>query len=80
MILVDIQLLQLGEVYDFELDDSKKTDELIAEIVTLICKKENIKPGEKSYYLYAMNKACILTGNLSLGEQGIRDGERLVLI
>ena len=81
MILVDVQALQLGEVYDFEVDEDKTADELLADIVALICKKENKKPQEEgSYYLYAMNRECILAGTLSFREQGIRSGERLVLV
>lgn len=81
MILVDVQALQLGAVYDFEVDEDKTTDELLTDIVALICKKENKKPQEEeNYYLYALNKECILEGALSFREQGIRSGERLVLL
>ncbi|MBQ2935161.1 MAG: hypothetical protein IJD96_02885 [Lachnospiraceae bacterium] len=81
MILVDVHALQLGEVYDFEVDEDKTADELLGDIVTLICKKENKKQKkEGNYYLYALNKECVLRGALSFREQGIRSGERLVLV
>lgn len=81
MILVDVHALQLGEVYDFEVDEDKTADELLGDIVSLICKKENKKKKkEGNYYLYALNKECILRGALSFREQGIRSGERLVLV
>ena len=81
MILVDVHALQLGKVYDFEVDEDKTADELLGDIVTLICKKENKKQKkEGNYYLYALNKECILRGALSFREQGIRSGERLVLV
>lgn len=81
MILVDVHALQLGEVYDFEVDEDKTADELLGDIVSLICKKENKKQKkEGNYYLYALNKECILRGPLSFREQGIRSGERLVLV
>lgn len=81
MILVDVHALQLGEVYDFEVDEDKTADELLGDIVALICKKENKKQKkEGNYYLYALNKECVLRGALSFREQGIRSGERLVLV
>lgn len=81
MILVDVHALQLGKVYDFEVDEDKTADELLGDIVSLICKKENKKQKkEGNYYLYALNKECILRGALSFREQGIRSGERLVLV
>lgn len=81
MILVDVHALQLGEVYDFEVDEDKTADELLGDIVSLICKKENKKQKkEGNYYLYALNKECILRGAISFREQGIRSGERLVLV
>ena len=81
MILVDVHALQLEEVYDFEVDEDKTVDELLGDIVSLICKKENKKQKkEGNYYLYALNKECILRGALSFREQGIRSGERLVLV
>ena len=70
MILVDVHALQLGEVYDFEVDEDKTADELLGDIVSLICKKENKKQKkEGNYYLYALprfkiHKAYIYLYNL----------------
>lgn len=81
MILVDVQALQLGTVYDFELEEEKRVEEILADVIALIGKKEKKKAQENTeFYLYAMNKERILSKELTLKEQGITDGERLVLI
>ncbi len=81
MILVDIQALQLGTVYDFELEEEKRVEEILSDVIALIGKKEKKKAQENAeFYLYATNKERILNKELTLKEQGIIDGERLVLI
>lgn len=81
MILVDVQALQLGAVYDFELEEEKRVEEILSDVLALIGKREKKKAQENAeFYLYAMNKERILSKELTLKEQGIIDGERLVLI
>jgi len=81
MILVDVQVIQLGMVYDFELDEDKTIREVVEDIVLLICKKERLEwiPGT-GFYLYSMSREGILSFEATFKEMGIRNGERLVLI
>ena len=51
MILVDVHALQLGKVYDFEVDEDKTADELLGDIVTLI------KCDTMDYRRFYLNKA-----------------------
>lgn len=81
MIMVDIQVPVLDRIYDFELDEERKVGELVKEILALIEEKENLRNDrEKKLYLYATRRACILKENEKLADQGIRNGDRLILI
>lgn len=81
MILVDVQVLQLGEVYDFELDEEKTVREVLSDVLALICKKEKLHCDlPEEYFLFARNRECILWEEQSLKEQGVRSGERLILV
>lgn len=81
MILVDVQVLQLGMVYDFEVDENRTIGEVAEDMVLLICKKERLEqiPGI-GCYLYSMSLEGILSSEATFRELGIRSGERLVLI
>ncbi len=81
MILVDIQVPVLDEVYDFELDEEVKIKEALGEITALIAAKEriSIKDGD-NLQLYALREDMLLDREASLRQQAVRDGDRLVLI
>ncbi len=81
MILVDIQVPVLDEVYDFELDEEVKIKEALGEITALIAAKEriSIKDGD-NLQLYALREDMLLDREAGLRQQAVRDGDRLVLI
>ena len=81
MIMVDIQVPMLDRVYDFELDEEKKTQELVEEIVSLVEERERLQPFEKKeMYLYALRQECVLRRNEGLAVQNVKNGDRLILI
>lgn len=81
MILVDIQVPLLDEVYDFELDEETQVWELLGEITALIARKEGILLKEEgNLRLYAMRQDRLLDKNASLRQQAVEAGDRLVLI
>lgn len=81
MILVDIQVPLLDEVYDFELDEETQVWELLGEITALIARKEGILLKEEgNLRLYAIRQDGLLDKNASLRQQAVEAGDRLVLI
>ena len=81
MILVDIQVPSINMVYDFELDEETPAWELVREAAETIAEKERLGySAEEGMHLYAMNHEKILNDAYSLKQQGIRSGEKLVLI
>ncbi len=80
MIFVDVQIPALDKVFDFELDEEVRIKQLLDEIPKLIAKKtkKKIYCNEK-WYLYALEREALLQEELTLKEQGIGDGERLIL-
>lgn len=81
MILVDIQVPVLDRVYDFELDEKRKVEDLLREVISLIEEKENLKPyGKGELYLYAIRLGYVLKMETGLGAQGVKNGDRLILI
>lgn len=81
MILVDIQVPAVNRVYDFELDEEMPAKEAVREVARTIAEKEKMDCcTEDKMCLYAMNHEKILNESCSLKQQGIKSGERLVLI
>ncbi|MDE7330741.1 MAG: EsaB/YukD family protein [Lachnospiraceae bacterium] len=81
MILVDIQILAADRVFDFELDENTSVDVLLEDILSLAVQKEHILfENPKAMYLYGMEQETILKKEESLGQQGVRTGDRLILI
>lgn len=81
MIMVDVQVPVLNKVYDFELDEEMPAGELVRKVTEIISEKEKMGyDPEDKMYLYAMRNEKILNESHSLKQQGVRGGERLVLI
>lgn len=81
MILVDVQVPAVNQTYDFELDEEMPVGELIREVTEIIAQKEKMdySRGDKMY-LYAMWHESILNDAYSLKKQGIKSGEKLILL
>lgn len=80
MILVDIQTPALDKIYDFELDGEQQTGRVLEEIIALILQRENLAgEPEGKLRLYAMRQEKILSEKETLEQQGVEDGDRLVL-
>lgn len=81
MILVDIQVPSINQIYDFELDEEMPVGELIRSVSEIIAEKENMDYcREDEMKLYDLEHEKILNEVYSLEKQGIRSGEKLVLI
>jgi uncharacterized ubiquitin-like protein YukD len=81
MILLDVQVPQVDKVYDFELDEEMTAGELTEKITVMIAQQELMEYDRANQmFLYAMDHGKILQESLSLKQQGVRGGERLVLL
>lgn len=81
MILVDIQVPMLDGVYDFELDEKLKAGELLEDILMLVIGEEKCSQSKGAgMALYAVRQERILNLEKTLQYQGVRDGDRLILI
>ena len=81
MIMVDIYIPEIGQVYDFEMDEEKTVGTVQKEIMELIAEKEKLSvPEETSMMLYALQNAEILSNHRTLKEQGIQSGDKLILL
>lgn len=82
MILVDIYVPAVGNVYDFQLDEDEKISAIVEEIGELIGQKEHCRiVGDISgLMLCSSENKRILPKNLSLSESGIQNGSSLFLV
>lgn len=81
MILVDVQVPAMDQVYDFELDEELTAGTLAQDIGALVAKKEKASEGGGGdRYLYSLRQDGILKREETLKQQGVRDGDRLILI
>lgn len=81
MISVDIHVPVLDRAYDFELNEELETGRLIEDILILIAREEHLHESEGgNMYFYAVRQEIVLRREETLGNQGVRNGDRLVLI
>lgn len=82
MILVDLTVTSVNNVYDFNLDENTTIDLLIEEISELIEQKEQcvLAGDRKRLVLCDMRDRRILPSNYTLYECGIQTGDSLLLV
>ncbi len=81
MILVDVQIPAMDRVYDFELDEELTAKVAMQDIQMLVSKLEKVSErGKEDSYLYSLRQDSILKREETLKQQGVRDGDRLILI
>lgn len=82
MILTDIYIPSIDEVFDFELDEQAQVKQIIKEIIEMIAKrtKSALNGHEDNYFLYDMTKGTALREDATLSVCGVVNGDRLMLI
>lgn len=81
MILVDIHVPSMDRTYDFELDEDMTTKKATEKIVRIIAQKEYAEhEEEEKMFLFSMGRGSLLNSDFTLKEQGIKSGERLILL
>lgn len=80
MILVEVEIPALWELFDFEVDEDAMVEEVITQMEQIIVQKKRMKPDGAEKYLYAMNQEQVLRREKTLREQGVQAGETLILI
>lgn len=82
MILVDIYVPAVGNLYDFQLDEDERIDTIIEEIAELIGQKEHCQVvGDIGNLMLCSREKCrILSKHATLAQSGIRTGNSLILV
>lgn len=82
MILTDIYIPALDRSYDFQVEETARTESLIEEIAGMIAgetRSGECSPAGK-FLLCSLDKEMILKKGESLAAQGIKNGSRLMLV
>lgn len=82
MILVEVYIPVLDEKDDFELDENVPVLQVTAELVEMLCKKTKSKLPDRldTILLCSMEAKEILDSRRTLYENGIRDGQTLMIV
>lgn len=81
MIMVDVEVFLLDRIYDFELDENAAAGEVKEKIIKLIEENLKIRRAEgEEMELYALRQEKILNDKMTSAQQGVQNGDRLVLI
>lgn len=81
MILIEVNVPALDGSYDFECAKQVQVEKLISEIISLIEEKEKIPCKDREErYLYIPEQRRFLKMDEELERQGVKSGDRLVLV
>ena len=82
MVMVDIIVPSIGRTYNFQLDGQVPVASLIMEITEMVCQKEgcHLEKEHSDFVLCSLNENRILMPGASLEQQGMLNGERLMLV
>ncbi|MCR5502632.1 MAG: EsaB/YukD family protein [Lachnospiraceae bacterium] len=80
MIMIDVMIPALDRILDFEIDPGVAVKELEERIVRLTEEKEEVTFDPGSKMLFFMRTGDFLQPGLSMTEQGVGNGDRLILV
>lgn len=80
MIFVDVLVPPIDRIFDFEVTDQIATGNFKAKVEELIEEKADVLFSVKKREFFFYRAGEFLKDNLSLGEQGVINGDRLILI
>lgn len=81
MILVDIYIPAIEQMYDFRLEESCCPDVLIGEISEMVEQKEQmISGGQETFFLFDASQQCMIPHGKTLAQSGVADGHLLILV
>ncbi|MBR3039693.1 MAG: glutamyl-tRNA amidotransferase [Lachnospiraceae bacterium] len=82
MILVDIYVPSVDKVYDFHLNEKSRISIVIDEIAEMIGQKEHSQVVGKTseFVLCEYSKKRVLDKESTLEKQGVKTGEKLLLV
>ena len=82
MIIVDIYVLALDEVIDFQLDANVQVSRMIKEITEMLGRRmrEKIHRPASEFLLCIPEREEIIPYHATLAEYGVKNGSRLLLV
>ena len=82
MIIVDVEVPSIKRKYQFSLEEQVPVETVIAEIVEVICQKEqcSLKGDAGDLFLCSKESRRILDRRATLAQQGILSADRLLLV
>lgn len=82
MILVDLYVPSLSNSYECRIDETVPIANVIENVTELICQKEHceFKGNIDNLCLYTYRLEAGMSKSSSLNDNGIKDGEKLILV
>lgn len=82
MIIIDVFCAEVNHNYDFQVDETIRTEQVISEIITLIIQKEHLSLERKrgNFILCDKIRGVILANERTLAENHVQYGDTLLLI
>ncbi len=80
MIMIDLLIPALDEIYDFEIDRNIGLREFTRNAVSIVEDREEVRFDDAERIVFFADKGELLNSRESLGAQGVDHGARLVLI
>ena len=82
MIIVEISVPAVDDTFEFKLNEDVSTAMVIDELCFVICEKEqcSLIGNKDDMFLYSTDQERCLSRSLSLYENGVGNGERLILL
>ena len=82
MIIVEISVPSTDGTYEFKLDEDVPVSMIIDELCSVISEKKrcSMPAGTDGFMLFSVEKSNLLSSGLTLFENGVINGDRLILI
>ncbi len=82
MIMIDVYIPSLGATYDFRVDETTKLTSVVQEISEMLTNKykSTLNKTAEEFMLCSITDGRILNSNISLTENNVTNGCRLLMV
>ena len=80
MLKLRVQIPDIGKEYDVQCNEKAYVEDMLQDILDLICRKESLQVEKEKLAVYSIQKGSFLKKSRTLEEHRVQSGENIMIL